>query len=126
MSKQPNKVSAITKDEILHSMSDKTGFTLGNCRKAYDALVEVFRETMLDGRAIVFKKFGRLEPYTKKPRLFYRINREEGLMRDAAGRPETFVFPECKNVKFMITTGFKHKMNPEIYMSDDLDVEDFE
>lgn len=119
-----NKHDTITKDEIVRMMSKKTGFTIGNCKIAYDAVVEVLAEVIEDGRSIVFQKFGRLEPHTKKPRKYYKLDKDTKFKLDDAGRPETYIFPAVRTVRFHMSERYKYRLNPGVYCNEVLFMED--
>lgn len=124
MSHTPCKVESLTKSELLHKMSQKTGFTLRNCNIAYNALVEIFADTIEEGRAIVFQKFGRIEPYVKPPRKLYKLVQNKGLEKDAAGRPVSYIFPAVNMVKFHMSNFFKWRLNPGIYSNEEIYTDD--
>ena len=115
MSVQANRVEAITKKEIVRALSKKTGFTQYNCSKLYDAVVEVFAETILGGRAIPMVKFGRIEPFERPERKMYRLDNGTGIKLDENGEKVTYTVPPTRWVKFHMANSFKYQMNPGIY-----------
>lgn len=119
-----NKSEPITQYELLSRVSKITGFTLKNCKTAYDAFVEVFADTIEEGRSVVFRKFGRIEPYKKPPRKYYKLDANEGFVKDDAGKPVTFIFPEVNSVKFHMSSHFKYKINPGIYSGEPIYTDD--
>lgn len=118
------KVDAMTQSELLHRLSEATGFTLKNCKIAYDALVEIMSDTIEEGRAIVFMNFGRIEPFVKHQRKMYKLVKGEGVELDENGQPVTYIVPETNNVKFHMANSYKYRLNPgifsgeEVYMGD--------
>lgn len=115
MSRKTDRVEAITKKELVRAISKKTGFTQKNCSKALDAVIEVFAETILDGRAVPMLKFGRIEPYWKPERTLYKLDNETGIKLDENGEKVTYTFPKTRWVKFHMANFFKCKMNPGVY-----------
>lgn len=124
MSVTPNQVSAASKYEIMHKMSEKTGFTLKNCSIAYEALVEIFGDIIEEGRAVVFRKFGRIEPYVKPPRKMYKLVSGEGIAHDDAGRLVSYTFPAVNCVKFHMSQKYKFRINPGIYANEEIYTDD--
>lgn len=111
------KSELVTKKEFIRRMSHITGFTQGNCTIALDAVVELMKEIMLEGRGIYFFKFGWLEPFKKPPRQMYRLN-DKGIERDENGNRVGYIFPETTWLKFRMTEGFKSLINPGVYDRD--------
>ena len=124
MSVTPNKAIPISQYELLHRVSEKTGFTQKNCKTAYDAFVEVFAEVVEEGRSIVFRKFGRIEPCKKPPRKYYKIDPNEGIAKDEMGKPITFIMPEVNTVKFYMSPHYKYKINPGTYSQEGICTDD--
>lgn len=118
-----NKVVAATKDEIIHRISEKTGFTLANSKTAFDAVIEVISDVLADHRSVVFRGFGRLEPFIMPQRKMYRINKD-GVQKDEDGKPKSFIFPQTTWVKFNMAQSFKYKMNPGIYPNEPIRTDD--
>lgn len=115
MSAKTNKVEAITKKEIVRSLSRKTGFTQYNCSKLYDAVIEVFTETILSGRAIPMIKFGRIEPFTRPERFMYYLDNDTGIKLDENGEKMSYIIPPTHCVKFHTANNLRMKLNPGIY-----------
>lgn len=123
MSKRACWVSAATKHEFVRSVAKKCGYPIYQCSEVWDACVETMAEVLEDGRAIVFKKLGRLEPYTKKERKMYYLSNESGIKLDENGEKASYTFPAVKWVKFHLANHMKFKMNPGIYTKDETDTE---
>lgn len=124
MSYKANQAEAITKYELVRRISKKTGFTIANSTTALDAVAEALAEVMLEGRAVVFKKFGRLEPYKKSPRTMCRLSTETGVALDDNGEKITYEVPETRWIKFHMARYFKFKMNPGVYKDEPVDISD--
>lgn len=124
MSIRSNKVEAITKYELVRRIAKKTGFTIGNSTTALDAVVEAIADVMLEGRAVTFKCFGRLEPYTKTERKLYKLSTKTGIALDENGEKVTYTMPATKWIKFHMAQSFKYKMNPGIYDDEPVNTDD--
>lgn len=124
MSSRSDCVEAITKRELVRAIKKKTGFTIPNCTKAFDAVVEVFAETLLDGRAIPLVHLGRIEPYTKPERTMYYLDKNTGVRLNEDGSRITYTVPPTRWIKFHTAKYFKYKLNPGIYFNEPVDTED--
>lgn len=124
MSYKANQTEAITKYDLVRRISKITGFTIANSTIALDAVAEAISDVMLEGRAVVFKKFGRLEPYKKSKRTMCRLSTETGVALDTNGEKITYEVPETKWIKFHMAQCFKYKMNPGVYTNEPVDTSD--
>lgn len=120
MSTSSSNVEMITKKELIREVSKRTHFTQANCTKAYDAIMEVIADTIADGRGVSIKSFGRLEPFTKKPRKMYYLDDKTGIKLDENGEKVSYMFPETRWVKFNMYFKMKCRMNPGIYSEEDM------
>lgn len=120
MSKRPCYCEAVTKYEFVRLVAKKCGYPIYQCSDVWDACVEVMGDVLGDGRAIVFKKLGRLEPYTKSERIMYRLSdkTECGIQLDEQGNKVSYTFPPVRWIKFHLANYMKYKMNPGIYTND--------
>ena len=117
MSKRPCFCEAITKYELIRIIAKKSGYPIYQCSEIWEAFVEAMAETLDGGRAIVFKKLGRLEPYTKRERKMYVLSNETdcGIKLDENGEKVSYTFPPVRWIKFHIANNMKFRMNPGVY-----------
>lgn len=116
MSRKERFSPLITKNEFIHLLSEKTGFTLKNCSIFYDAFAATVGEVLMSNRSIPLKKCGRIEPYIKPSRKLYKLDKDTGIKLDENGEKMSYTIPDTRWIKFVMTQKFKCKMNPEVYV----------
>lgn len=115
MSKKDKFAPSITKNEFIHLLSEKTGFTLKNCSVFYDAFADTLAEVLVSNRGIHLKKCGVIQPYLKPPRSLYQLDAKTGIKLDENGEKVRYTVPETRWIKFVMTHKFKCRMNPDVY-----------
>lgn len=90
----------MNKNELLTSVSDKTGLSKKDSQEALDAILDTIKEAIKSGDKVQLIGFGNFEPKLNKART--GIN---------PATKEKISIKESKSVKFKVGKGFKDILN---------------
>ncbi len=101
---------ALTRKDLAGRINERMGFSVRGSRKVVDALLEIMKESLGDGKKIKIVRFGSLVPVEKRARR--GVNPADGTSITIASR-RTVVFRPSKVLKGMVNAGGGEEILPD-------------
>jgi len=93
-------MNSLNLDQLTRKVSERTNLSISEAKEALKTAIDVIVETLKKGSSVKIRKFGSLEPITRKERK--RYNFQTG---------EIIKTPKTKSVIFKVSKNLKDELN---------------